>query len=161
MANHLASRFTDAVPKKRGPKTDVLEALLKRVDGLEAQLKDRKTDASPDTESPSESGTVVPESPSEPKLKLMALDIARSTETDTESALYSPSVISEPSSSIRIDALLDTYFNRFHAKPYYILDESSVRQRLQVNQLPQYLAYAIYAVSARFDSPFPSVLTVY
>jgi hypothetical protein len=32
------------VPKKRGPKTDVLEALLKRVDGLEKRLKpeDRK-----------------------------------------------------------------------------------------------------------------------
>lgn len=28
----------DAVPKKRGPKTDVLEALLKRVDGLEKRL---------------------------------------------------------------------------------------------------------------------------
>lgn len=26
------------MPKKRGPKTDVLEALLKRVDGLEAKL---------------------------------------------------------------------------------------------------------------------------
>jgi hypothetical protein len=36
---------TDAVPKKRGPKTDVLEALLKRVDGLEARLKDKKADA--------------------------------------------------------------------------------------------------------------------
>ena len=34
----------DAVPKKRGPKTDVLEALLKRVDGLEARLKDKQTD---------------------------------------------------------------------------------------------------------------------
>ncbi|KAI1773456.1 hypothetical protein F4818DRAFT_443294 [Hypoxylon cercidicola] len=140
----------DAVPKKRGPKTDVLEALLKRVDGLEAQLKDRKTEASPETESPSDSGTVVLESPSEPKPKRMALDTARSTETDTESALYSPSVISEPSSSIRTDALLDTYFNRFHAKPYYILDESSVRQRLQINQLPHYLAHAIYAVAARY-----------
>ncbi|PKX93163.1 transcription factor domain-containing protein [Aspergillus novofumigatus IBT 16806] len=30
----------DAVPKKRGPKTDVLEALLKRVDGLEKRLQD-------------------------------------------------------------------------------------------------------------------------
>jgi hypothetical protein len=34
----------DAVPKKRGPKTDVLEALLKRVDGLEARLKEKKTE---------------------------------------------------------------------------------------------------------------------
>lgn len=33
---------TDAVPKKRGPKTDVLEALLKRVDGLEQRLRDQK-----------------------------------------------------------------------------------------------------------------------
>lgn len=33
----------DAVPKKRGPKTDVLEALLKRVDGLEAKLKEKNT----------------------------------------------------------------------------------------------------------------------
>lgn len=31
----------DAVPKKRGPKTDVLEALLKRVDGLEAKLREK------------------------------------------------------------------------------------------------------------------------
>ncbi|KAK7746410.1 hypothetical protein SLS53_002369 [Cytospora paraplurivora] len=34
--------MSDAVPKKRGPKTDVLEALLKRVDGLEAKLKEKK-----------------------------------------------------------------------------------------------------------------------
>lgn len=42
----------DAVPKKRGPKTDVLEALLKRVDGLEAQLKEKKEQpTTPTTES--------------------------------------------------------------------------------------------------------------
>lgn len=35
-----------AVPKKRGPKTDVLEALLKRVDGLEKRLQ---TDSKPDS----------------------------------------------------------------------------------------------------------------
>lgn len=39
----------DAVPKKRGPKTDVLEALLKRVDGLEKKLKDEKKPNSPTT----------------------------------------------------------------------------------------------------------------
>lgn len=32
--------ISDAVPKKRGPKTDVLEALVKRIDGLEKRLKD-------------------------------------------------------------------------------------------------------------------------
>lgn len=35
----------DAVPKKRGPKTDVLEALLKRVDGLEAKLREKNDEA--------------------------------------------------------------------------------------------------------------------
>ncbi|KAH8697281.1 fungal-specific transcription factor domain-containing protein [Talaromyces proteolyticus] len=39
----------DAVPKKRGPKTDVLEALLKRVDGLERRLQEEK---GPDTPAP-------------------------------------------------------------------------------------------------------------
>lgn len=39
-------RGTDAVPKKRGPKTDVLEALLKRVDGLEAKLKEKNAEGS-------------------------------------------------------------------------------------------------------------------
>lgn len=48
---------------------------------------------------------------------------------------------------------MDTYFTRFHSKPYYILDESSIRQRLQLNQVPDFLVHAIYAVSARFALP--------
>lgn len=39
-----ANSGADAVPKKRGPKTDVLEALLKRVDGLEAKLREKGED---------------------------------------------------------------------------------------------------------------------
>lgn len=31
------------MPKKRGPKTDVLDALLKRVDGLEAKLREKNS----------------------------------------------------------------------------------------------------------------------
>ena len=37
------------MPKKRGPKTDVLEALLKRVNGLEKRLKDEGKDPDEDT----------------------------------------------------------------------------------------------------------------
>ncbi|KAI2639046.1 hypothetical protein GGS26DRAFT_371587 [Hypomontagnella submonticulosa] len=149
----------DAVPKKRGPKTDVLEALLKRVDGLEAQLKDhRKEDSSSSAEqsqhitgeTPSDARPAAAVPASEPKPKRLAVDTTRATEATSESVIYSPSVTSEPSPSIPIDALLDTYFNRFHAKPYHILDESSVRQRLQLNQLPPYLIHAIYAVAARY-----------
>lgn len=46
--------------------------------------------------------------------------------------------------------MLDTYFARLHGKPYYILDEATTRQRLQLNQLPSCLAYAVYAVTARY-----------
>ncbi|KAI3318033.1 hypothetical protein HD806DRAFT_513491 [Xylariaceae sp. AK1471] len=163
----------DAVPKKRGPKTDVLEALLKRVDGLEAQLKDKKkpSDSSPTTEEslpakaetaddnaePLASDSTPPSSTatSEPRPKRAALDTSRIPESGSDSVLYSPARTSEPSPGIRLDALLDTYFTRFHAKPYHILDESSIRQRLQLNQLPMSLVHAIYAVAARY-TPHPT-----
>jgi hypothetical protein len=158
----------DAVPKKRGPKTDVLEALLKRVDGLEARLKDQKnSETSPSTEdvpafpgedagSATESAaTTTTSAASEPKAKRPALDTARAANAVTESAIYSPTVDSEPSPGVQVDALLDTYFTRFHAKPYHILDESTIRQRLQLDQLPEYLVHAIYAVAARY-TPHPA-----
>lgn len=138
----------------------MLEALLKRVDGLEARLKDQNKDVSPTSDEPlfasiEEStggleGSATGGTTSEPKPKRPALDTARAAaEASTESAVYTPTVPSEPSPGVQADALLDTYFSRFHAKPYHILDESSVRQRLQLDQLPDYLVHAIYAVAAR------------
>ena len=44
----------DAVPKKRGPKTEVLESLLKRVDELEKKLPNEKSNAAPGSSSQSE-----------------------------------------------------------------------------------------------------------
>ncbi|RYP64851.1 hypothetical protein DL771_008566 [Monosporascus sp. 5C6A] len=159
----------DAVPKKRGPKTDVLEALLKRVDGLEARLKDQKNaDTSPTTNETT--STTAEESTSgadasataeagsvtlEPKPKRPALDTARAIDAPTETVGFSPTATSERSPGVQADALLDTYFTRFHAKPYHILDESSVRQRLQLNQIPDYLVHAVYAVGARY-TPHPA-----
>ncbi|RDW92388.1 hypothetical protein BP5796_01782 [Coleophoma crateriformis] len=135
----------DAVPKKRGPKTDVLEALLKRVDGLERRLKDeKKSDATND-----EGGAVEEAASQEPKAKRPQLD----TSVLDESAVYSPISNSEPSPpAVQPDVLLDTYFNRCHGKVYYILEENSTRQRIQAQQMPNYLVFAIYAVSARYTS---------
>lgn len=141
----------DAVPKKRGPKADVLEALLKRVDGLEKRLHtEKKSESSPERDSASQdmgsdtnnnnSATVVPRP---------LVDIAwnpNHTSSPTETSLQTPTVVP--------DVLLDTYFARIHGKPYNILDEATTRQRIQNNQLPTYLAYAIYAVSARYAPHF-------
>lgn len=83
------------MPKKRGPKTDVLEALLKRVDGLEAKLKEKNADSpttpsTPDAslESPT-SGATPAESEGDRQPKRPALDTNRATDGN-EPALFSP-----------------------------------------------------------------------
>lgn len=75
----------DAIPKKRGPKTDVLEALLKRVDGLEQRLKDEKKSNSPDNESsPTAREEVIQTAPKTKR------PLARSTSVGEDPAVYSP-----------------------------------------------------------------------
>ncbi|KAH6641720.1 fungal-specific transcription factor domain-containing protein [Chaetomium tenue] len=145
----------DAVPKKRGPKTDVLEALLKRVDGLEARLKDKKADAEAEG---SESAVVdAPEasastqSASNPASGATA-DAGQETQ---DTIVFSPAQSNEQSPEPHPGTLLDIYFTRFHDKPFYIFDESTLRQRLQLEQVPGYLVHAIYAVAARY-APHPS-----
>ncbi|EPE33408.1 Zn2/Cys6 DNA-binding protein [Glarea lozoyensis ATCC 20868] len=135
-----------AVPKKRGPKTDVLEALVKRIDGLEKKLKDEKKSNSPgENNTNSEKQNALPE----PKLHL---DTAIAAD---ESAVYSPTPVSEPSPAVQQDILLDTYFQRCHGNPYYILDEPLTRHRIQASQIPAFLLHAIHAVSARY-TPHPN-----
>ena len=79
------------MPKKRGPKTDLLEALLKRVDGLEKRLKDEKKSGS---ESPTQdSGSAIledqPNGDAHPS-KRLHLDTDLEVPAEA-SALYSPS----------------------------------------------------------------------
>jgi hypothetical protein len=157
----MTDKVVDAVPKKRGPKTDVLEALLKRVDGLERRLKDEK-------KSHSQNGdvglvTAVESVNGDSKPQRPQLDAANIPD---ESAVYSPTpprlvilrvekgiiltASSAPSPAVQLDVLLDTYFTRCHGKAYHILDEATTRQRIQLNNVPSYLLYAIYAVSARW-----------
>ncbi|KAF7560487.1 hypothetical protein G7046_g3679 [Stylonectria norvegica] len=156
------SRRFYAVPKKRGPKTDVLEALLKRVDGLEAKLREKNDEeTSPTASIASERETTSTTSQNaevvDPTPKRTAVD-ARTSPNDTSTVAVSPQtpVPRELSTNqAQTDALFDIYFTRFHGKPYYILDESSIRQRLQLNQLPDYLCYAISAAAAR-HTPNPN-----
>ncbi|KAG7289716.1 hypothetical protein NEMBOFW57_006092 [Staphylotrichum longicolle] len=64
--------------------------------------------------------------------------------------MFSPIQPTEQSPDIHPDTLLDTYFARFHDKPFHIFDESTLRQRLQLHQVPGYLVNAIHAVAARY-----------
>jgi hypothetical protein len=177
--------YQDAVPKKRGPKTDVLEALLKRVDGLERRLQEESSTVSPTSENP----------PTTSKRKGKESSVGRSNSTDeTGSSIQSSLSIAEqedpnqlsysdrrgsilltptyngfgehPMSGFRhgqqtnnrqdnaflSDTILDTYFTRLHGKPFYILEESSTRQRHHMGQLPGPLMMAIYAITIRYIS---------
>jgi len=80
----------DAVPKKRGPKTDVLEALLKRVDGLEKRLKDEKKSNSPNANEGGGSGADKESSDGDSKSRRPQLDTQM---LGAETAVYSPSPI--------------------------------------------------------------------
>jgi hypothetical protein len=96
---HCVVGVADAVPKKRGPKTDVLEALLKRVDGLEQRLKEKKTESDTSTtedKSTAAQGDTTPidenesSSTGEARPKLLTADSDRSVPGVDESAIYSP-----------------------------------------------------------------------
>jgi Fungal specific transcription factor domain len=150
----------------------VLEALLKRVDGLERRLKDERRVYSPSNESgpgsldEGHNGDSLPQRPQ--------LD-TNVTNVNEESAIYSPTPTrhamlyeskfrnwltssSAPSPTVLPDVLLDTYFTRVHGKAYHILDETSARQRMQSNQIPKYLLNAVYAVAARLVAAFNTSL---
>ncbi|XPT00550.1 3-dehydroquinate dehydratase [Ascochyta lentis] len=147
----------DAVPKKRGPKTDVLEALLKRVDGLEKRLhSEGKSD-----ELVEELSSAIHDAAEDSKANKASPNTRPAVEVATShgnanlaNQLMSPIEPSVQTPTLSPDLLLDTYFARIHGKPYHVLDETTTRQRLQPNQLPSYLAYAIYAVSARYAPHF-------
>ena len=87
---------TDAVPKKRGPKTDVLEALLKRVDGLEKRLvSEGKSDDPAETDptsTPTQESTSVDRKPTDLANSQSPHDAspARANSTNHASQLMSP-----------------------------------------------------------------------
>ncbi|KAJ5714945.1 uncharacterized protein N7483_012126 [Penicillium malachiteum] len=163
----------DAIPKKRGPKTDVLEALLKRVDGLEKRLQDEKnpiSPTSPDTipehlplSQPNGRRNTIeatPFNPYPPPESRPSLSIPRAQQPETFSrpSGHVPSrSLSQPSQAqngVLSEILLDAYFTRLHGKPFFVMDESSTRQRHQLNQLPAHLSMAIAAMALRYTHTF-------
>jgi len=139
------------VPKKRGPKTDVLEALLKRVDCLEKCLKTEEKNASENVEASNSRSDGVITDTRPPKINIQA----NVNNIDEQSTIISPAEsFSQTTPTLYPELLLDIYFSRLHCKPLHILDEVTTRQRLQNNQLPTFLAFAIYALSARYASQF-------
>lgn len=89
----IESLHVDAVPKKRGPKTDVLEALLKRVDGLERRLKDEKKSNSSHSPNGENGQSGVEESLNDDSHQRPQLDTNVANSATGESAVYSPTPV--------------------------------------------------------------------
>lgn len=151
----------------------MLEALLKRVNGLEKKLKDEKTpdalEAALHEAGQDEQGGHEGESHPHPQQHQPATEGAveeerRADETPRiELAQPPPPRPQAPPVARRssqyegareaiafTDALLDTFFSRLHNQPYYILDETATRNRLRDGHLPRYLVNAVHAVSIRY-----------
>lgn len=154
----------DAIPKKRGPKTDVLEALLRRVDGLEKRL-DHDDDGEKPGSKPTQ--TTLSEakgssSPEEYQLDSPRMDENPAVRHQPESApaptsgLLQSNHIPSPANSThslpahdQANLLLSIYFNRIHGKPYHIFHEGSIRRRYLEGRLPSHLSLAIFAITIR------------
>ncbi|KAL4755163.1 type I 3-dehydroquinase-domain-containing protein [Aspergillus terricola var. indicus] len=146
--------------RKRGPKTDVLEALLKRVDGLEKRLQDDGTHplspASPvKPDIPLPSSTSISHPPPHPQSHPAAFPLAPPapyTHGHTHGPMQGHG---HPPPGRVPDAMLDAYFARLHGKPFFILDEASTRQRHASGQLPVPLSMAVYALTLRYTTVNP------
>lgn len=150
----------DAVPKKRGPKTDVLETLLKRVDGLEKRVRGENSSVSPTppVKKPEEKSSLGDGRNSRRYTIDSSMSICRPTNPQSPSTSREGTSVSAQSSpprdTVLPDAILDTYFARLHGKPFFILDEASTRQSHHVGQLPICLSIAIYALTVRLVSQY-------
>jgi 3-dehydroquinate dehydratase-1 len=171
-----SSLVSDAIPKKRGPKTDVLEALLKRVDGLEKRLQEEKgpiesssaakareeftadgptirrdaTTSHRDSVTSSDAGATDLSEYSSNRRGSTAFPAAY--EGVEESSTKFRQQYAQPNASQPVtlpDAVLDAFFARIHGKPFAILDEHATRQKHRLGQLPLALAMAIYALTVR------------
>ncbi|KAL2836244.1 type I 3-dehydroquinase-domain-containing protein [Aspergillus pseudoustus] len=168
-----------AVPKKRGPKTDVLEALLKRVDGLEKRLQDDNSHPlSP--ASPVKDLSPQSQAAAQAAFPLAAQPYGSSTNNNPvphghggvsvngygQAQQIHPQVYghghpqahahSPVQQSGRIpDAMLEAYFARLHGKPFFILDETATRRGHANGTLPAYLGLAVYALALRYTTANP------
>ena len=138
----------------------MLEALLKRVNGLEKRLKDENISTSSlpdDDDNDNAAGQAVSEQTDDRTASGTsqaggARDQPPSCRSTAHETTRPNAEAPVRDSMLYLDAVLEAYFVRLHGKPYFILDESATRQRLRDGMLPRFLVNAIYAVAVRHTS---------
>lgn len=149
------------MPKKRGPKPEVLEELLKRIDGLEKRLGENNGGGGSKDSPPAADGGSIGSAASRP------------TATGTETAAASPPAPLEPEQppppsaaatppAARLAAtpadrrlasrLVDIFFARVNGKPYTLFHEGMFRQDWADGRAPGCILDTVCAVSVRWAS---------
>ncbi|KAI5802050.1 fungal-specific transcription factor domain-containing protein [Pyronema domesticum] len=168
-----------AVPKKRGPKTEVLEELLKRIDGLEKRLGESegsngggRGSKSPGAESSNASSVASrrpaaattarePAAMSPPNIPAPSPPppiIESPITTGAGGGGVSPVAIqtpqpAPPQTDYRLmQRLVEIFFERVNGKPYTLFHERMFRQDWQEGRVPSYVLDTICAVSVRYAS---------
>lgn len=166
----------DAVPKKRGPKTEVLEELLKRIDGLEKRLveseggggRDPASSSSPPVRRGSESadvemrdddssqpGSQTSQGPrrihqrtiSTPPVMSPTIAGVQRARADSTSTVGAMQMQADPDLSPK---LVDVFFRRINGKPYTFFHEPTFRNELAAGTLPMAVANAVCAAAVRY-----------
>jgi len=141
----IVLRLADAVPKKRGPKTEVLEELLKRIDGLEKRLG----------ENDSGSGSGSKESPDAEDSNMSSVAtrgkeaMSPPPETGPSPIVVSPALTATTDQRL-ISRLVDIFFERVNGKPYTLFHEGVFRQDWADGRIPSYILDTVCAVSVRW-----------
>ena len=135
----------DAVPKKRGPKTEVLEELLKRIDGLEKRLGEN--DGAASGESPGRSSTS--SVPSRKRSRTDPMDREPNNISNPSPPVDMPPPLLSPDDRL-IPQLVDVFFERVNGKPYTLFHEGIFRQSWAAGRVPNYVLNTLFAVSVRW-----------
>ncbi|KAF3218282.1 hypothetical protein TWF106_007644 [Orbilia oligospora] len=155
----------DAVPRKRGPKTELLEDLLRRIGHLEKRLEDGKGSGEEDKTSDElaqaeanghTAALVTPPSATashptreEPGLKHEEENVIMEQELPE----LAPTPISVDMDANYVPHLVDVYFTRVNKKPHSYIHEKTFRGRIHDGSVPQHLLNAICATSIRYTLP--------
>lgn len=145
------------MPKKRGPKTEVLEELLKRIDGLERRLEEGPRTEQQVQQSPP--GPIqqqpLPPPPPQPSVEMM---------TPSPAPVTPPVVMEAQGQEEKRDwryRLVDVFFSRVNGRPYGFFHEPSFRAELAAGRVKEAILNSVCAASVRFvPLTFQSIVEV-
>lgn len=132
----------DASPRKKGPNTEVLKQMLKRIDGLEKRLAEKESPQSQASPVEEHQATVLPGDIQNVEDQF---EIWHPPQTPT---LFNDQAIAQYNHSP--PQILDAFFQNFNGNPYSFLQPSRTRRAVADHQLPPQLMNAIYANSVRY-----------